>query len=153
MSVRLARIGDAETIVAGNLGLAKETEGKELRLETVRRGVRRLLEEPGLGFYLVAEHDGRVVGQLCVTFEWSDWRDGLFFWIQSVWVDADWRREGVYRQLHRRVTELARERGDVAGLRLYVMDDNGDARATYEAVSMKETPYRVYEALLSGEEE
>ena len=146
--MRPARVDDLEAIVQGNLGLARETEGKALDLETVRAGTRALFEDPARGFYLVAERDGRVIGQLCVTFEWSDWRCGNFFWIQSVWVYPEARRLGAYRMLHSRVIDIAHERGDVIGLRLYVMDHNGRAKSTYRSLSMEPTSYQVYESLL-----
>ena len=97
--VRAARREDADTIAAFNAAMALETEGKRLRPEVLGAGVRRLLGEPALGFYLVAEVHGEVVGCLMVTTEWSDWRNGRFWWIQSVYVPAAWRRRGVFRAL------------------------------------------------------
>lgn len=144
--VRFARPDDLEAIVEGNLRLAEETEGKALDVAVLEKGVASLLEEPSRGFYLVAKRAGRVAGQLCITFEWSDWRNGTFFWIQSVWVRPETRNKGVYRALHQRAAELALERPDVIGLRLYVMENNHDARAVYESLAMEATPYRIYEA-------
>jgi ribosomal protein S18 acetylase RimI-like enzyme len=150
--LRDARPDDADAIVAFNRALADETEGKALDLATVDAGVRRLLADPGRGTYFVAVVDDgadgdRVVGQLMITREWSDWRDGWFFWIQSVYVDPAHRRCGVYRALHAHVLEHARACGDVCGVRLYVEPDNARARATYTSLGMSHT-YDVMEQKL-----
>jgi ribosomal protein S18 acetylase RimI-like enzyme len=99
-----------------------------------------------LGFYLVAEAaDGQVAGSLMVTTEWSDWRNGRFWWIQSVYIQPDWRRRGVFRALYRHLTEIAEDEPDVCGFRLYVERENAAAQATYRALGMHEGVYRVYE--------
>lgn len=143
--VREARPGDHALLCAFNQIMAEETEGRRLDEETLARGVRAVLEDRAKGFYLVAERAGRVIGQLMVTFEWSDWRDGLFWWIQSVYVAPEARRAGVYRALHERVVELARESGRSCGVRLYVEVENHAARATYERLGMKQCRYHMYE--------
>ncbi len=132
-------------LVAGNERMAWETEGKRLDPETLRRGVRAVLDDPAKGFYLVAlGDDERVVGQLMVTFEWSDWRDGTIFWIQSVFVAPEARRCGVYRALHAAVLAHARAHGGVA-VRLYVERHNGAARETYRRVGMTSAIYDLME--------
>jgi len=139
--LRDATPADAATLVAFNRALAAETEGKHLPPAVVDRGVRRLLADGHRGQYLVAVVDDpageRVVGQLMLTREWSDWRDGWFLWIQSVYVDPAFRRRGIYRALHRRVLEQAEQDDDICGVRLYVERDNDRARHTYLALGMK----------------
>jgi GNAT superfamily N-acetyltransferase len=141
---------DAQTIARFNAQMAFETEGKELIPEVIAAGVRRLIETPSLGFYLVAEHDGRVVAGLMITNEWSDWRNGLFWWIQSVYVEKAFRRQGVYRRMYEQVREMALADAGVCGFRLYVEKENEVAHATYASLGMKETDYLLYEELKPG---
>jgi ribosomal protein S18 acetylase RimI-like enzyme len=148
--VRRAQPGDADAIAAFNSAMALETEGRALLPERIGAGVRRLLSDSSLGFYAVAEHEGRVVGCLMVTNEWSDWRNGLFWWIQSVYVVSEWRRRGVYRRLYEFVRELAAADPAICGFRLYVEKDNEGAQRTYEALGMATTDYLLYEELRPG---
>jgi ribosomal protein S18 acetylase RimI-like enzyme len=150
MILRLARGDDAEVLVGFNGAMALETEGKELLPEVIGAGVRSLLGRPASGFYLVAEADGQVVGSLLVTKEWSDWRNGDFWWIQSVYVRPAWRRQGIYTRLYRHVQELAAKDPAVCGFRLYVERDNKQAQGTYRALGMSETHYKVFEELKPG---
>lgn len=150
VSIRKAQLRDAGTIADFNCALALETEHKALFPDRVNAGVRRLIGEPALGFYLVAEAQGVVIACLLVTNEWSDWRNGMFRWIQSVYVVAPWRRRGVYRQLYDRVRELAQAEGGVCGFRLYVEKDNANAQATYASLGMAATDYLIYEELQPG---
>ena len=144
-SLREASADDADTIIAFNQALARESEGKELDREILGRGVRRLLDEPLLGRYFVAvDGQDHVIGQIMITTEWSDWRCGHFYWIQSVFVAPEQRRRGVYAALHRHVVAHARSRGDVVGVRLYVEPDNVRAQKTYESLGMTKT-YNVME--------
>ena len=144
--IRPAESGDAPLIVDYNLRLADESEGLKLDRARVERGVRRLLEAPRHGVYYIAEVDGQAVGQLMLTREWSDWRDGAFWWIQSVYVDAAFRRRGVFAALYGHVAAQAAADPDVCGLRLYVETDNAAAQATYRRQGMQLTAYRVMEA-------
>jgi ribosomal protein S18 acetylase RimI-like enzyme len=144
--VRWAAHSDLERIAAANRRLALETEGLELDEKRVREGVLALLNDPAKGRYLVAERDGRVVGQLSITYEWSDWRNGFFWWIQSVYVWPEARRQGVFRALYRELERHARANGGVCGLRLYVERHNGAALAVYESLGMKRTVYDMLEA-------
>ena len=148
--IRAARPGDADTIAAFNIAMAFETEGKQLLPEVIGAGVRRLLADPQLGFYLVAEADGAIAGSLMVTTEWSDWRNGRFWWIQSVYVPAQWRRSGVFRALYGHVTREAAAQPDVCGLRLYVEHENTEAQATYRSLGMRATDYLMFEELKAG---
>jgi ribosomal protein S18 acetylase RimI-like enzyme len=143
--VRAASLNDCEAIARYNVAMAMETEHKTLDDTTVLSGVRSLMNQPGAGFYLVAENFEEVVGCLLVTFEWSDWRDGNFWWIQSVYVAPSHRRHGVFRQLYDCVMRKARKQGNVCGVRLYVERDNLTAQATYRQLGMVETAYRIFE--------
>jgi GNAT superfamily N-acetyltransferase len=148
--VRRAQPGDADAIAEFNSAMALETEGRALIPERIAAGVRRLLSDASLGFYAVAEHEGRVVGCLMVTNEWSDWRNGLFWWIQSVYVVAGWRRRGVYRRLYDFVRDLAAHDPAICGFRLYVEKENAVAQQTYSALGMAPTDYLLFEELKPG---
>ena len=132
-----------------NIAMAQETEG--LALDDARRyvrpGVAAVLANDSLGFYLVAEIHGSPAGQLMVTYEWSDWRNGLFWWIQSVYVRPEYRRRGVYSlPLHRHVPpSQAQAAGGVCGIRLYVEQENTTAQRVYESLDMYRTRYQMYE--------
>jgi GNAT superfamily N-acetyltransferase len=135
-----------DALVAGNAAMALETEGKQLDVAVLRRGVERVLEDPSKGFYLVAlDSAGEVLGQLMITFEWSDWRAGDIYWIQSVFVVPAARRSGVYRALHSHVRTLARAHGNVVAIRLYVERHNTAAIASYKQVGMKPSIYELME--------
>ncbi len=148
--VRPATPPDADIIAAHNVAMAAETEGRTLDPATVRAGVRRVLEDPTRGRYYLAARRDRIVGQLLVTREWSDWRDAWFWWIQSVYVIPGARRGGVYRLLHEHVVAEARAAGDVCGLRLYVERENFAAQRVYEQMGLNATHYLLFEAQLSG---
>ena len=150
LSIRKGRLADAGAISRFNQAMALETERKALIADVVDAGVLRLLNEPSLGFYVVAAHGNRIVGCLLVTKEWSDWRNGLFWWIQSVFVEADWRRRGVYRALYEFVQTSADADGGVCGFRLYVEKDNAVAQETYAALGMAPTDYLIFEQLQPG---
>lgn len=143
---RPATIDDAPTLAQFNQAMALETEGKTLDPDTVLRGVRRVFEDPSRGRYLVAESDVcQVVACLLHTFEWSDWRDGQVWWIQSVYVHPEHRSRGVFKLLYQAVKQLGEQAGDVCGYRLYVEQDNLRAQQTYQALGMDPTRYLVYE--------
>lgn len=143
--VRPASAADTEVLVAFNRAMAAESEARDLDVGTLTRGVTYLLAHPTEGFYLVAERGGDVAGSLMVTYEWSDWRCGRFWWIQSVYVTPAQRRQGVYRRMHDAVRHRALEDPQSCGLRLYVERDNSGAMATYRALGMAETHYRLFE--------
>ena len=115
---------------------------------TLRSGVDAALVDETKAFYLMAEADGNPVGQLMVTTEWSDWRNGWIWWIQSVYVKPEARRQGVYRRLYERLTDMAGARDDIRGMRLYVMRENWVAKRTYEALGMSHSEYDLYETEL-----
>jgi len=150
ISIRAARSDDAAFLAAGNLAMALEAEHKRLDPATVARGVRAVLDDPAHGRYFVAEHDDRPVGQLMITYEWSDWRNGRFWWIQSVYVLPDARRSGVFRALFRHLEELAKADPGVCGIRLYVERENVRAQATYRHCGLEDAGYLVMEVDYSG---
>ena len=125
--------------------MALETEALSLDFETARRGVLAMFDDPDKGSYRVACRGETLVGQLMLTTEWSDWRCGYWWWIQSVYVLPEARRSGVYRALHRSVLVDAARARDVRGVRLYVEQDNARAQRTYEALGMKRARYLVFE--------
>ena len=145
---RLAVSGDAAALVEFNQAMALETESKSLASDTLRAGVETVLRDPRHGFYVVADAGREIAGALLITYEWSDWRNGRFWWIQSVYVRPEHRRRGVYRALHAFVRNRARASGGVVGLRLYVERDNDAAQHTYAVLGMNETVYRMYEETL-----
>lgn len=146
--VRPGADADADTIASFNRAMALETEGRDIPRERLAAGVRGMLARPHYGFYAVAEADGEAAGCLMVTYEWSDWRNGLFWWIQSVYVEARFRRRGVYRALYDWVrAHAAAAEGDerCCGFRLYVEKDNHAAQRTYSALGMRRCDYLMYE--------
>ena len=145
ISIREGSISDTPTIAKFQQQMALETESKILKESTIRQGVESVLKCPNKGFYIIAETDSQVIGSLLVTFEWSDWRNGWFFWIQSVFVDAKYRRQGVYRVMHSEVIRRTKESGNCRGIRLYVEKDNRNAQKVYKTLGMHETDYYLYE--------
>lgn len=149
VDIALATGDDAPAIIEKNWRMANETEGKDLPRDRLDRGVRLLLADPSKGFYIVARVGGETVGQLMVTFEWSDWRAGTFWWVQSVYVDAEYRRTGIYRALYQRVLEMAKADGGVCGVRLYVERHNAVAQKTYADLGMQRAAYEMFELVLT----
>lgn len=147
LTIRPAQATDLAAIVAFNQQMALETEGRELDHATISAGVKGLFESPQYGFYLVACEENKPVGSLLITFEWSDWRNGLLWWVQSVYVQPDWRRRGVYRQLYQHAKKLAMQEENVRGFRLYVEKDNFKAQQTYRQLGMQATDYLLFEEM------
>ena len=145
IQVRQASLEHLDTIVDFNITMAKEPEDKDLDIETVKLGVEAMLTQNEMGFYLIAECTGRPVGQLMVTYEWSDWRNAFFWWIQSVYVIPKFRRRGVYKSMHLYVATEAHRHKNVGGLRLYVDKDNTVAQRVYSSLHMSPTHYDMYE--------
>lgn len=150
MNIRQAELGDAPTIADFNLRLAQETEQLRLGPECVRAGVAAVLSDPAKGIYLVAEEGSVITGQVMITYEWSDWRNGNIWWLQSVYVCEERRGQGVFRALFRHLRELAGARSDVCSLRLYMHADNVRARRCYERLGMRRTRYEIFEMELAG---
>ena len=147
--VRQAQQEDAATLVAFNQAMAEETEEKRLTPELIEAGVKAALKDPQLGRYFVACVDGEIVGQMMQTREWSDWRNGMVWWIQSVFVVPGWRRRGVFRTLYDHLHQQAQTAQDVVGLRLYVERENEVAQATYTQLGMCTAGYVVMEEMFS----
>jgi ribosomal protein S18 acetylase RimI-like enzyme len=144
--IRAAAGADLETIADFNVRLAEETEGTSLDRETVRQGVRTLLSDETRGSYFVACAGG-IIGQMMHTREWSDWRNGDIWWVQSVYVHPDFRRQGVFRSLYGHLKTLAKSNPGVVGLRLYVEQENHAAQATYAGAGMRRTRYLLMQHL------
>jgi GNAT superfamily N-acetyltransferase len=147
LNIRKAELRDVETIASFNMLTAKETEYMEIDPDTALRGAKAIIKDPHKGFYLVAETKGRIVGQLMVTNEWSDWRNKYFLWIQSVYVQEDYRKKGIFSALFHHLEEIGRYRKNVAGLRLYMKKNNETAKMAYESLGMYNPDYDLYEIL------
>jgi len=144
LTIRPATAADEDFIVAANVALAYDTENIWLDEPTLRRGVRAVLADPHKGFYTVAERDGSIVGQILITFEYSDWRHGFYWWIQSVYVQPEVRERGVFRAIFEHLKEKATADPEVIGLRLYAEHENKSAHRVYRAVGMIEEPYQLW---------
>ncbi len=145
LAIRPASELDLDLIIEYNARLAEETEGKSLDRDLLRSGVAALLADSTKGSYFLAEAEGKVIGQMMITFEWSDWRNGVFWWIQSVYVHSAFRQKGVFSRLFRHVESQARADENVCGLRLYVDKDNEQASAVYRKLGLDATRYEVME--------
>lgn len=149
-TIRSATSDDVLRLRDWAIAMALETEHKALNAPTVERGIRAVLDHPRRGAYFVAEGDGEAAGTLMLTYEWSDWRNGDWWWIQSVYVAPEQRRKGAYAALYAHVLAGARADPAVCGLRLYVERDNANAQRTYESLGMVDAGYRMYEAPTPG---
>jgi GNAT superfamily N-acetyltransferase len=145
-TVRPATIHDAQTIVDFNLAMAMETENLRLDPQVLLAGVRAALADPLKATYFVGECGGQLAGVLMITHEWSDWRNGDIWWIQSVYVHPDFRRHGVFKAMYQHTENAAKQSGAI-GLRLYVVDHNQAAQKTYERLGMHVSEYVVMENL------
>ena len=137
-------MSDLGTVVEFNARLAQETEGVDLDRDRLRAGVAAVLRDQSLGLYFIAESGSGPAGQLALTYEWSDWRNGMFWWLQSVYVRPEFRRKGVLRALYGHVLEMAKDRG-VCGIRLYVEKENRTAQEAYRQLSMARAVFHMYE--------
>jgi ribosomal protein S18 acetylase RimI-like enzyme len=146
VQIRSALLEDAASIAGFNAAMALETEHKTLDAARLRAGVEHVIAQPATSGarYFLADVAGQVVGQLMITFEWSDWRNADFWWIQSVYVHPDFRSAGIFKALYRHVEALAREAG-ACGLRLYVERDNTRAQEVYRRMGMADSGYAVFE--------
>lgn len=142
--IREANDEDLFTLVENNKALADETESLKLNGDVLRDGILEALRREECHYY-VAVVDGKVVGQTMITYEWSDWRNGIIWWIQSVYVDPYYRKQGVFRALFRHIENIARMNPKVKALRLYVMRDNNAGQGTYQSLGMNDSGYIVFE--------
>lgn len=145
VNIRLAERSDTGSLVEFNQAMALETEGKKLEDEKIASGVAAVFGDPNKGFYVVAEDNDRIVGGLMVTYEWSDWRNAWFWWIQSVYILPEARGKGLYRRMYEFVKQRAAKAGDVCGFRLYVETDNLQAQKVYKSVGMSASHYVMFE--------
>lgn len=150
ITVRAARTDETSLLAVWAAAIAWETEHKRLDPDTLRRGIAAVFAMPARGRYFIAERDGTAAGTLMLTTEWSDWRCGDWWWIQSVYVAPEHRRCGIFAALYRHVEAAARADADVCGLRLYVEKDNAVAQGTYTALGMGDAGYRMFEIALPG---
>ncbi|MEO7933507.1 MAG: GNAT family N-acetyltransferase [Chthoniobacterales bacterium] len=143
--IRPATPEDASKIASFNVALARETEQRTLNRRLVGVGVRTLLGEPKHGFYIVADNGKKIVGMAMITFEWSDWLNRQWWWLQSVYVDPAMRRQGVFSKIHGYIQEMAERQGNVAGIRLYVEKENRAALRSYRKLGLQPKSYRFLE--------
>ncbi len=151
VTVRAATLADLDVLVSNCLGVARESEGLEPDPVQARAAAEAALTDPRKARYFVAEDtdSGAVVGSLFVTFEWSDWKNGWYWWMQGVFVQPDRRGEGIYSRMYEAVHAAARAAGDVRSIRLYVDEGNEAGLRAYRGHGMTETRYRIFEAIVS----
>lgn len=145
MNIRKALNKDIDVIARYNYNLAYETENKILDMNILTKGVEAIIKDENKGIYHVWEINGEVVGQIMYTFEWSDWRNGTFLWIQSVYVNKEFRGMGVFKALYKFIRDIADNDNNICGIRLYVEKENTIAKKTYKNIGMKECNYYIYE--------
>ena len=145
--IRLGAPADALIIAEFNAAMAQETEALILDQDTLLKGVAAILSDPSKGLYYIAEVEGQIAGQLMITYEWSDWRNATFWWIQSVYVCPEFRQQGVFTALYRYIEQLAQSKSDICGLRLYVEQANVRAQKTYTALGMSSSHYLMMEVV------
>lgn len=145
MRIRQANLSDKPVLKAFQKQMAYETEGLDLEDDLVSKGLEAILSDVTKGKYFVAEQDNNIIGCLMVTPEWSDWRNGTVWWIQSVFVKAEYRRKGIYRKLYQHIQDWVKENEEYKGIRLYVEKDNKIAQQVYSALGMDGEHYKLYE--------
>ena len=148
MNIRIANFKDADSLVEFNQAMALETEGKHLDAAILQSGVEAVFTNQDKGFYVVAEDNGQIIGGLMITFEWSDWRNKWFWWIQSVYILPEARGRKIYSHLYNFVKEKARTQTDICGFRLYVERENAHAQKVYEKLGMSGSHYLMYEEMI-----
>ena len=145
MKVSKAQKSDIPEIINFNINMAMETENKKLDEQTVTQGVRKVFSSPSLGYYIIVKNTSGILGCLMITYEWSDWRNGLFWWIQSVYVKKEYRRKGVFRKMYNFIHAKAISDKKCTGIRLYVENNNFIAQKVYTNLGMVETYYKLFE--------
>lgn len=148
MNIRIATTNDIASLVEFNKAMALETEGKLLDTTIVRQAVESIFEDKAKGFYVVADEDGDIAGALLVTYEWSDWRNAWWWWVQSVYIRPEARGKRIYSLLYDFVKTHAAATGNVFGIRLYVENENTHAQRVYEKLGMQQSPYKMYDEVL-----
>ncbi len=145
IKVREASYSDAQVIVEFQIEMARESEGIELEESVLSMGIRAVFEDHTKGRYYVSEVNGIVVASLMTTYEWSDWRNGMVLWIQSVYVSPEHRKSGIFKKMYLFLKELVSGSDLYRGIRLYVDTGNTPALKVYEAIGMDGDHYKVYE--------
>lgn len=145
MNIRRATLDDVSVIAEYNYNLAFETENKKLNMEILKKGVKNLIQDENKGVYYICEINGKIIGQIMYTFEWSDWRNGTFLWVQSVYVNKDYRGNGIFKALYNHIKSICDNDNNICGIRLYVERENCVAQKTYSSLGMKECNYYMYE--------
>ena len=143
--IRNATRTDIPHIVRFNAAMALETENIVLETDILTSGVTALMKDPEKGFYIVAETESEIRACLLITYEWSDWRNGLFWWIQSVYVEKQYRKAGLFKLMYNHIRDLIDKKQTIVGLRLYVDQENVNAQKVYESMGMSKTNYQLYE--------
>ena len=143
--IRMGEPKDIATLAENNISMAMETEDKILDKNTISKGVSSIINDRTKGIYWVMEIGGNLVGQLMITYEWSDWRNGTMWWIQSVYVPKMYRRQGIYSSLYENLVNLANSDPDCCGIRLYVEKNNTRAAETYSKLGMVNAGYEIME--------
>ena len=145
MKITQPGIEDINSLVNFNIKMAKETENKILNKKIVTKGVSEVLTDTTLGYYVIAKNKNTILGSLMITYEWSDWRNGMFWWIQSVYVEKEYRQQGVYKKMYSYIKDKALKDNSCTGIRLYVEQENKIAQSVYTKLEMKETHYKLFE--------
>jgi len=145
IAVREAMPQEASLIAGFQKAMAKETENMILEDSVISAGVQAVVSDPNKGCYYVAESAGRVIACMLTTYEWSDWRNGTFIWLQSVYVDPEWRGKGVFRKMYEHIKTKVSNNENLKGIRLYVFHANKSAQAVYRSLKMEDQHYRMFE--------
>ena len=143
--LRKAIDADIETITRAQLAMAWESEQLSLSAEIVKRGVRHIIEHPDQGFYLLAETDSQIVAACMILHEWSDWRCGRILWLHSLYVEPEFRRQGVFKAFYQHLQDMVKTNADLHGIRLYVDKSNHLAQLVYRTMGMSSDHYTLYE--------
>jgi ribosomal protein S18 acetylase RimI-like enzyme len=143
--VREAKPNEADLIINFQISMAKETEDIHLEHTIVAAGVQAVFNDPTKGTYYLAEAEGEVIACMLTTYEWSDWRNGTFIWLQSVYVKPEFRGKGVFRNMYQHIKELVSANGNLKGIRLYVFHTNMSAQSVYRSLEMEDQHYRMFE--------
>lgn len=143
--IRRGEAEDIDMIATFQVAMAKETESLDLELPVVTEGVRNIITNPQIGYYLLAEHEGKTAGCMMALYEWSDWRNGNVVWLHSVYIDPVKRRLGIFRKMYEQIKQEVSENSDFFGIRLYVDNRNSGAINVYRNLGMDDCHYRLFE--------
>ncbi|PAX54100.1 GNAT family N-acetyltransferase [Brunnivagina elsteri] len=145
--IRKAELEDLSTIVSFNQSLAMEVRGEKLESEIITSGVEAVLKDSNRGFYTLVEIESKIIAIALITFEWSDWRNAWFWWLQDVYVEPSYRQQGIFRSLYMHLKQQA-QLAQVSGLRLYVYKGNTKAQEVYQRIGMNPSNSLIFEDFL-----